>query len=135
MKKYEFLEHPADIQIRSFGENLEELFSNSALAMMNFIYGENAKRAKDGNPEKVELKSDKLDSLLIDWLSELLYLTRTNYQPYFDYKFKKLDENNLSAEVFPGKGRAKNEIKAVTYHNLSVKKNNQGYEALVVYDI
>ncbi len=134
MKKYEFLEHPADIQIRSFGKNLEELFSNSALAMMDFIYGKDVEKTQE-DKELIKLESDKLDSLLMDWLSELLYLTRTNYRPYFNYKFKKLDQNNLSAEIFAGKGRAKNEIKAVTFHNLNIKRSSQGYEALVVYDI
>jgi len=33
MKKFEILEHKADLKIRVFGENKEELFLNAVVAM------------------------------------------------------------------------------------------------------
>ena len=135
MKKYEFLEHPADIKIRSFGNNLTELFTNSALGMMAFLYGKDVEETTITNIEKVKIQAGDLESLLIDWLSELLYLSNSNYRAYVNYDFKKLNENELLVEVSSGRADAQDDIKAVTYHDLSINKNNNRYEATVVYDI
>ena len=135
MMKYEFLEHPADIKIHSFGKNLPELFTNSALGMMAFLYGKGVEKTTITNIEKVKIQAGDLESLLIDWLSELLYLSNSNYRAYVYYNFKKFNKNKLVAEVSSGGAYAQDDIKAVTYHDLSIKKKNNRYEATVVYDI
>ena len=135
MKKYEWLEHPADIKIRSFGKSLPELFSNSALGMMAFLYGKDIEKIEVTEVKKIEIQADDLESLLVDWLSELLYLSNTTYRAYTKYDFKKLNKKELLAEVSSARAEAQDDIKAVTYHDLSIKKNKAVYEAVIVYDI
>ncbi|RLG11686.1 archease, partial [Candidatus Pacearchaeota archaeon] len=38
-EKYKFLEHTADIKFQAFGDSIEEVFKNSALALKEIIVG------------------------------------------------------------------------------------------------
>jgi SHS2 domain-containing protein len=133
MKKYEFLDHPADIKIRSFGKDLPELFINSALGMMEFLYGKVATNYIQ--TEQIEVKANNLESLLVDWLAEILYLSDTNKRAYLDYKIIEFSKTKIIADVGSQTATAKDDIKAVTYHELSIIQQPDGWQATVVYDI
>jgi SHS2 domain-containing protein len=133
MKKYEFLDHPADIKIRSFGKDLPELFINSALGMMEFLYGKVATNYIQ--TEQIEVKANNLESLLVDWLAEILYLSDTNKRAYLDYKIIEFSKTKIIADVGSQPATAKDDIKAVTYHELSIIQQPDGWQATVVYDI
>lgn len=136
MKRYEILEHRADLKIRVFGKTKEELFLNAIIAM-----AENMKPEIKENPEKVareiRIKSPDLPALLVDFLSEVLYLIQVNKEIYTDVKFKKLTDNKLKAELVGQKvERFGEDIKAVTYHNLDVhQKEDNSWEAVILFDI
>lgn len=141
MKKYEILEHAADLKIRVFGNSKEDLFSNALLAMIDALRPETAEeKIKE---EIIKIESSDLPSLLVDFLSEILYLIQINKASYNKVKFKKFTdlsvnseqaeiEAELSGEVVKRFGE---DIKAVTYHNLEIKKVNDRWEAVVLFDI
>jgi len=133
MEKYEFLEHPADLKIRSFGKDLPELFVNSVLGMMDFLYGKVEKNYIQ--TERVEVAADNLESLLVDWLAEILYLSDTNKRAYLDYKILEFTKTKIVADIGSQMATAKDDIKAVTYHELAIVQQPKGWEATVVYDI
>jgi len=133
MMKYEFLDHPGDIKIRSFGKDLPELLQNSALGMMSFLY--DIDEVKIDHREKIEIEAMDLDTLMIDWLSELLTFSDTNDSAYTEFEFEKCTDSHIVAKVGGGPAPAKDDIKAVTYSELDIKKKSEGYEAVVVYDI
>jgi len=145
MLKYKILEHTADLKVKVFGSDLEQLFANAGLAMMEFMYGKDIRyplppRLRRAGKisdirEKISIQSKDVESLLVDWLSELLYLTDTNNLAYTKFDFKKLTETELKAEVFGQQAQAKEDIKAVTYHQLEVRKTKEGWEAIIVFDI
>jgi len=134
MKKYEILEHKADLKIRAFGKDLKELFENAMIGMF-----ENAKYEGGGRKIKKEIKVSSLDllSLLVDFLSEALYQSQINKEIYNDIKFTKLIDTELEAELIGQKvERFGEDIKAVTYHNLEIKQNkNKIWEGTVLFDI
>ena len=135
MEKYEILEHKADLKIRAFGRKKEEVFLNALLGM------ESALRAKIKNPKlkiknKIKIKSLDLSALLVDFLSEALYLIQVNKEIYKEIKFKKFTDTELKAELLGQKAeRFGKDIKAVTYHGLDIKKVNNLWEAVVLFDI
>ncbi len=133
MKKYEFLEHPSELKIRSFGKDLPEVFVNSALAMMEFLFGKVSKNKIQH--EWIEVEADNLESLLIDWLADILYLSNSKKRIYLDYKVLEFSNHKIVADIGSQKALAKDEIKAVTYHELSISKQNGLWQATVVYDI
>jgi len=135
MKKFEILEHVSDLKIRAFGRTKEELFLN-----MLFGMSENLKpETKDGEKTKreIKIKSNELSTLLVDFLSEVLYLSQVNKEAYFEINFKKFSETEIEAELFGQKVERFNEdIKAVTYHKLELKQKEDGFwEAIVLFDI
>lgn len=135
-EKFKFLDHPADLKIQAFGQDLPELFNNAALAMMTFLYSEKAVKDKNSKAkEKIKLAAKDLKALLVDWLSELLYLSDSNDFCYNNFDFKKLTEQQLVATVYGKKARAIKDIKAVTYHDLEINQTKDGILATILFDI
>jgi len=135
MKKYEILPHTADLKIRAFGRAKEELFSNALLGMTEALQAE-IKEQKIKSKD-IKIKSLDLGALLVDFLSEVLYLTQVNKEIYIKVKFKEFSDTELKAELFGQKvERFGEDIKAVTYHNLDVHQGKDGiWEATVLFDI
>ena len=135
MEKFKFLDHPADLKIQVYGKNLEELFTNTALGMMTFLYPKKVAIINHETKKEIRIRANDLKALLVDWLSELLYLSDTNDVCYNDFDFEKLKEDELVAIAFGRRVKAKEDIKAVTYHGLEVKQTSKGWQAIVLFDI
>ncbi len=138
MKKYEIIDHTADVGVKAYGKNLSLAFSNAAKAMFDIIT-DNSEIENIGEYD-IELKADDLEQLLVDFLSELIFLHDTKN---LVFGFFKVDinesENKLEAKVFGekfdlSKHKIGSEIKAVTYHMLEIKKNKK-CSVQVLFDI
>jgi SHS2 domain-containing protein len=141
--EYEILEHRADLKIRAFGRTKEELFSNMLKGMISGLRPEILN--SETETRNIEIKSPDLESLLVDFLSEVLYLTQVNKEIYTDIKFKKLNDPSMnSGQVAELEGelvgqkvqRFGEDIKAVTYYELKIEqKEDKNWEATVLFDI
>lgn len=136
MKKFEILPHIADLRIKSFGKTKKELFLNALLGMIESLKPEIKKRGVKVK-RKIKIKSPDLAALLIDFLSEALYLTQVNREIFRDIKFDKFTNTEIEAELSGQKVERFNEdIKAVTYHNLNIHQKKDGsWQATVLFDI
>ena len=134
MKKFEILEHKADLKIRALGKTKEELFENMMVGMF-----ESARYEGKGKEIKREIKVSSQDflSLLVDFLSEILYLVETRKEVYQKVDFKKFTDNEIEATLIGKKlKRMGIHIKAVTYYDLDVRQKKDGiWEATVLFDI
>ena len=93
-KKYEYLEHTADIKFQAYGDTLEEVFENAALAMFNVII--DTEKVSGETEREVLLTSPDLESLLVDWLSELLYLFEVDEVVFWKFQLVICDSFNFS---------------------------------------
>jgi SHS2 domain-containing protein len=136
MKKFEILEHRADLKIRVFGRTKEELFENAMVGMFEAAkYEKEIKSQK--SKVKIKIKSIDLPSLLVDFLSEVLYLAETKKLVFEKVEFRKFTENEIEANLF-GKPlkRMGVHIKGVTYHDLDIHQEKDGtWQATVLFDI
>ena len=133
MENYKILPHPADVKVQAFGRTKEELFLNAMLGMNAVL---KAEREVQGAKRKVIIKSPDLNALLVDFLSEVLYLIQTNKEVYDAVKFIKFSDKELEGELSGNKVESFSEdIKAVTYHDLKIKQKNDLFEATVLFDI
>lgn len=142
--KYEILEHKADLKIRVFGKTKEELFQNALWGMQESLKSE-ARRPKERIKRKIKIKSLDLPALLVDFLSEVLYLVQVNKEIYTNINFKKfLDtpstnsgQAEIEGELIGQKvERFGEDIKAVTHHSLDIhQKKDGGWEATILFDI
>jgi SHS2 domain-containing protein len=138
MKKYDLIDHTADIGIKAYGKTLSEAFENAAKGMFDIIT--NKSEVDNTGQYNIELNASDLEQLLVDFLSELLYLHSANN---IVFGFFKLDVDEVKKSLkgtFYGeklnisKHKIGAEIKAVTYHMLEVKKN-KSYRVQVLFDI
>jgi SHS2 domain-containing protein len=136
MKKFEILEHTADLKIRVFGRDLAELFVNAALAVAEQQKPDVDQQKPIEEWELVVVKSPDINSLLVDWLNEILSRSDLNRKVYNNFQIEELTENHLQAKIAGQKiDRKQIEIKAATYHGLEVKKVNEYWEAIIIFDI
>ncbi len=134
-RSFEILEHPADVKIRAFGKTKEELFLNAMLGMNAVLKPQEANNKKQVT-KNIKVTSVDLDALLVDFLSEVLYLIQTNKEIYNEVKFKKFSDTELVGELFGQKFASLGEdIKAVTYYGLKIERENNLYEATILFDI
>ena len=136
MKNYEILEHKADLKIRAFGKDKPELFSNALGGMSESMKAEVKKPEKKFKRE-IKIKSADLPSLLVDFLSEALYLSQVQKEVFSDIIIKKFTDKELEGVITGQKiERFGEDIKAVTYHQLEVKQNKDGsWQATILFDI
>ena len=142
MKEFKILEHTADIGIMAYGKTKREVFINSAKGMFEIIAGNNNGKVNNNFSCKVILKAEDLEDLLVAWLNELLYISETKLVILTKFKIKELSIKNIGAEVegikITRSGRKiEKEIKAVTYHCLEIKKDEEKgfWSAQVIFDI
>ena len=145
MKKYRFLEDIAlaDIAYEAYGKGLNEVFENSALAI--FELSAEVKTIKPKKKLEIKLEHEKLDNLLYDFLSEILFLKDSKYMVFRNVKVKinedkknkkfrlksTLEGDTINSE----KQHLENDIKAITMHMFELNKVKNGYKARIVVDI
>lgn len=135
MADYEFLDHTGEIAIKVKGRDLPSLFTNAAEAMNEYL-AEGGRLTGKGAWEEVQISAPDLDSLLVAWLSEILYRLTTNRKIYSELKIKRFDEYMIIAQIFGQEVKGLfREIKAVTHHGLEIKNIDGQYEAVVTFDI
>ena len=133
--QYKILDHPSDVRVQAFGDTKEELFL-SAMEGMNEILKSKIKNQKSKITRRIVVNSYDLNALLVDFLSEVLYLSQVNKEIYTDVKFNKFSDKELAGDLFGKKIKSFGEdIKAVTYHNLKIINKNGLFEATVLFDI
>jgi SHS2 domain-containing protein len=138
MKRFEILDHTADIGIIIHGDNLKALFENAGEAFFNLIT--DLRKVKRRIERRVNIGGESLDRLMVDWLSELLYLHDVENLLFRGFKVDSVGEDGLRAivkgELFQeGVHVIKTEVKAVTYHQIEVRQVNRGWRAQVILDL
>lgn len=138
-KRYEIIEHTADVGIRVYGETLPQLFRDAAIGMLSII----AELDSIDETVSVEVKvqSDTLEDLFVAWLSELIFQHEVQEVFWKRVEILQFDERKILAKAYgeeknPQKHLVYTEIKNVTYHQLSVEQFTDGtWEAQVIFDI
>jgi len=139
---YRYLEEisSADAAFEATGRTLEELFSDAAIATFEVMADTNT--VKPLLTREIELENESVDGLLIDWLSELVFLkdTETILFSVFDVNIRKNDVYILNAaakgdKIDREKHSLRSDVKAVTYHMFEVTKTGDNWTARVVLDI
>jgi SHS2 domain-containing protein len=138
MPKYILIDHTADIGIDVFGATLSELFANAAFALFDIIT--DLSKVEGKVEYKISISGIDKEQLLVNWLSELLYLHDVKNLLFKDFCVVNITDNQLNATVLgetfiENKHVIKTEIKAVTYHGLSIIQEDHYWKARVIFDL
>jgi protein archease len=126
--------HTADWELEVWAPDLPALLEQAASG----LYTISGVKLKPGGDQihKITLHSADAESLLVQFLSELLWFEQ-DQNLAFDYISVTVDDDyNLNANL-EGSSIIKmdKEIKAVTYHNLAVRASDTGLSVNIVFDV
>ena len=129
------MEHTADWAIEVWGENLIALFEHAAVALFEMQGADLT--AEPTVTVGASCQGMDLETLLVAWLNELLYLSEMNDALFtrFEVSIAGDMEPTLTASVHgvPGRGHMAH-VKAVTYYHLAVEPTPTGWRATVTFD-
>ncbi|MDI6778484.1 MAG: archease [Patescibacteria group bacterium] len=140
MRYYEVIDHPADLKIKVFGEDLSDLFCNLVRAIASEQLGNSVSKWKPSfqvnrDWEEIIVESPDSFSLFVDFANEIIYRSDANNKIYADCEIEDVSENKIKAKISGVTADKKLDIKAATYHEGYVKQVDRGREAVILFDI
>jgi SHS2 domain-containing protein len=139
-RRYQLLEHTADLKVEIYGRDLNELFVNAAFMIFDVML--ELERVAPVEVQTVAIKSADLAELFLDWLRELLYLFSVRGFVPGRVEIEQLAAEPalikavLAGETYdPGRHGLKIEIKTPTYHQYALERVPDGYRATVIFDV
>jgi len=143
--KYKYIDLvSADVTFQAEADTLEELFIASGKATFEVMVDLKTIGAKEKVP--FDIDNDDLGMLLLDFISELVFLKDTEGMTFKDFEIKiekdkqdfyKLHAAALGEKIDYKKREYKTDVKAVTYHQFYVKQDPESkkWQAQVILDI
>ena len=134
---FEVLDHTADVGIAAHGADDGEAFANAARGMFSLMV--DLEEVREAEHQDIEVTAPDQESLLVAWLSELLYLFDARNLLFRRFDISLLEETALRARAYGEPvDRSRHEIKigvkAVTFHMLSIV-HGYGTSVRVLFDI
>ena len=144
VKKYEYLDHTADVQLHSWGDTLKESFEQLAISMYGYMT--EIDKVEMTSEQEVEILLDAEDDLLnlvFRWLDEWLFLFSA--EPFFIARKVVIQEFDAERGYIKAIGYGEQfdiikhpqgtEVKAITYSNMQVHKDKPTNDIYVIIDI
>jgi len=137
VKRFEIIEHTADIGIAAYGNDLKKAFANAAYALFSLMV--DLKDVDDTLCREVKVTAESQEDLLVAWLNELLYLFEVENILFRRFRIGELTETRLKSRCYgelidPARHKIKMGVKATTYHMLKIERKN-GFRVQVLFDI
>jgi len=135
---YEVFAHTADAGLRIRASDLAALFEDAGRGLFSLIVA-NPESIRPQTRSDFEVNGGDAEYLLVDWLSELLFAFESQRMLFSQFQVS-IDDDGLKAiawgeRIDLARHRLEHEVKAITYHGLSVNKDDDGWSAEVVVDI
>ena len=140
---FEEIEHTADWALRVRGRTLPALFTAAARGMFSLLTDLSAVR-----PEvrlELDLRAFDTETLLVDWLNELLYRAEEKRIVFSVFEITALERTDPARPLDPARLRAlvaggpprglHKAIKAATFSGLSIRHDDAGYMTELVFDV
>jgi len=133
-----FVNHTGDAGILVRASDPKELFARAAWGMFSLITEVQAIRHID--TRGIEVEAGDLSALMVKWLSKLNYQHVTEHRLFGKFQIIDINEKSLVAVVRgerldPARHQIFTEIKAVTFHGMRFKHNEEGWEAQIIFDL
>lgn len=143
---YKYLEHSTDAFVQAHGSSLEVLFGNCAKGLVNIMF--EIDKVEDRQFSTITASGEDLENLLFDWLEKVLLKILIDHivVSRFSIEISKKNANVVEKKyllrarvggekVSYSKHNYKIEIKAITYHELKIKRVGPNYVATFLVDL
>jgi SHS2 domain-containing protein len=136
-KDFEVIDHTADVGIIAYGADMKQAFANAAKGLFSLIT--ELDDVEEVLHRDAELTATDEESLLVEWLNELIYQFDTEGIVFKRFDIIELENTRLKARSYGEKvdrsrHRLKMGVKAATYHMLKVERGDGG-KVQVLFDI
>ena len=128
-------EHTADLALYVRGTNLEQLFVHAAQGMFYLMH---CAPTDNSHPtaHRVTLEAPDIESLLVDWLNELLYLAERGQEHLAEYEIETLTPTSIVAVARGWTHHPRQKvIKAATFWDLSIVQQHDRCETTITFDV
>ncbi len=137
MGRHERFSHPSEEGVRGYGETQAKAFEEAAKALESIMT--DLSKIEKKETRKIKLENPDKEQLLVKWLNELLYLFDTEGLVFKEFKVD-IKNGELTAEAKgepydQEKHGAGTVIKAATYNELKVQKENKEWIAQCIVDV
>lgn len=129
---YEEIEHTADLAIRAWGQDFHTLLTQAADGLY-YLMGLELENSKELT-QVFEIQGESQEILLVDFLNEILYHAEKN-RVFSNFSFDQINDSLVITAYGYQAGGFKHEIKAATFHNLSIDKKGKALEATITFDV
>ncbi len=134
--RIEELEHTAEIGVRVRAATPANLFACAGLALGRLAESISSQPGELRTLE-VSVDSSDVESLMVDWLSEIVYLQETSGHSFQSIDVTLWSPTHLEARLTGSRSAdaPRLHFKGVTYHSLRVEPEGSGWVAEVFFDI
>ena len=138
---FKYFDTTADIGIEVESDNITDAFKNSAFGTLNLIT--DIEKIEKKITKEIVIESEDEYGLLYDWITELLILLDSENFMASEYNInieKNSDEyilhGKISGDTYStDKYSYKTEVKAITYHEINIKKKDNTYKIKFILDL
>ena len=137
-KPYRLIDHTGDLGLEVRGNNPPDLFANAAWAFTDILV--DAAKVRADRMQDITVEAPDREALLAAWLGELLYLFDARGLVFNRFEIREWTEEKLAARAWgekfdPDRHGFRQGVKAVTYHQLQIRRTAKGWRARVILDI
>ena len=134
MKRFELIEHTADMGLVAYGHDLAEAFANAAYGLFSIMA--DLGNVQEKEPFLVDLREEDAEALLFEWLNYLLYIFDVEMLLLKRFDIEHFDGSALKATCYgekynPSRHLLKRGVKSATYHMLKVDRENNQVQVIL----
>jgi SHS2 domain-containing protein len=134
---YDIIDHTADVAIVVRGHDVGQAFANAGRALLSLVTDPDC--VAEVEERDIELAAPDLESLLVAWLNELVYLFDAENLLLSGFDIRQVSDTGLTAtargeRVDKTRHQLKLGVKAATHHMLEIDRSN-GVRLQVLFDV
>ncbi len=131
---HRWIEHTAELQLELRARSEAAVFREAVHALRELLEDE---EPADGErvERAVEAEATDRPALLAEWLAELVFLAETEGLVPDEARNLVVGEDSVTATVVGRAGTPRHLVKAVTYHDLQLHRDRDGWRGNVVLDV
>jgi len=131
---HRWIEHTAELQLELHARSEAAIFRQAVLALRELLEDDGPVTG-DRAERSVEVEATDRGALLAEWLAELVFLAETEGIVPDEARDLVVGEDSVTAVVVGRTSEPRHLVKAVTYHDLELHRDRDGWRGNVVLDV
>ena len=132
---HRWIEHTAELQLELHARSEAAIFGQAVHALRELLEDDEAPATGSRAERAIEVEATDRGALLAEWLAELVFLAETEGIVPDEARDLVVGEDSVTATVVGRTSEPRHFVKAVTYHDLELHRDRDGWRGNVVLDV